>query len=116
MNKRSSLQKKSALNQESPEQTTEENDENTPEEDFHRKKLLIIWLIIACLIMIACSVYSVIHTYTMVGSAIAVIGGADGPTSIFVAGKIGNGTILLMIAALAVAVTMIYLFIRKRKK
>ena len=50
-------------------------------------------------------------------SGIAVIGGADGPTSIFVAGKISNpGTSLLMWAFLFLGITILYFLIRHFRK
>lgn len=80
-----------------------------------KKKFLIIWLIIACVIMTACSIYCVVHTYTMLGSAVAVIGGADGPTSVFIAGRIGPSTVLLILTGIAVMVTILYFLIKKFK-
>ncbi|MBR5509790.1 MAG: hypothetical protein IKV59_07035 [Lachnospiraceae bacterium] len=52
----------------------------------------------------------------MMESSVAVIGGADGPTSIFIAGRIGPSTILLPLAGIAVIVTILYFLIKKFKK
>lgn len=48
-------------------------------------------------------------------AAIGIIGGADGPTSIFIAGKIGRPSVWEVIAAAAVAAAVIYLVWRLRK-
>lgn len=49
-------------------------------------------------------------------AAISIIGGADGPTSIFLAGKIGPPVDGLQIALIvAVVVTVAYVVVKKRK-
>lgn len=35
-------------------------------------------------------------------TAVSIIGGADGPTSIFIAGKIGNSTVLYIVTGLCI--------------
>ena len=54
--------------------------------------------------------------YTSDVASIAIIGGADGPTSIFLAGKIGppvDGLLIALVAA--VIVTVVYVVVKKRK-
>ncbi|MEG1144502.1 MAG: sodium ion-translocating decarboxylase subunit beta [Clostridium sp.] len=51
-----------------------------------------------------------------VASSIAVIGGADGPTSIFVAGKIGNGAPLSWGIACLVASFILAVIVFRKKK
>lgn len=54
--------------------------------------------------------------YTSDAASIAIIGGADGPTSIFLAGKIGppmDGLLIALVAA--VIVTVVYVVVKKRK-
>lgn len=46
---------------------------------------------------------------------VGIIGGADGPTAIFITGKIG-GTAVITMALLAVAVIGIGVFIWKKRK
>lgn len=54
--------------------------------------------------------------YTSDAASIAIIGGADGPTSIFLAGKIGPPVDGLLIALFAaVIVTVVYVVVKKRK-
>lgn len=48
--------------------------------------------------------------------AVAVIGGADGPTSVFVAGKVGNGDIMLGIAAAVLVILGIIWLVSRKKK
>ena len=47
--------------------------------------------------------------------AIAIIGGADGPTSIFIAGKVGYGSILTMIIVGVLIIVGIIVLIKRRK-
>lgn len=51
-----------------------------------------------------------------VASSIAVIGGADGPTSIFVTGKIGNGVPLSWGIACLVASFILAVIVFRKKK
>lgn len=49
--------------------------------------------------------------------SIGIIGGADGPTSVFVAGMIPSSVNLLLIALIvALVVTAIYIIIKRKKK
>ena len=52
------------------------------------------------------------------GAAISIIGGADGPTSIFVAAKVSPSPVDVMFLAMvcAVAATVIYVIVKRRKK
>ncbi|MCI8296649.1 MAG: sodium ion-translocating decarboxylase subunit beta [Lachnospiraceae bacterium] len=48
-------------------------------------------------------------------ASIAIIGGADGPTSIFVAGKVGDGSVIaLLVAGGILLVLAAVLFFRHR--
>ncbi|MFI3171503.1 MAG: sodium ion-translocating decarboxylase subunit beta [Eubacteriales bacterium] len=69
-------------------------------------KRLIIGLITILSLLVGCA--------SEKATSIAIIGGADGPTSVFVAGKVrGYGTIGVIIIIVLVIVTIIY-FIKKR--
>ena len=48
-------------------------------------------------------------------SSIGIIGGADGPTSIFIAGKVGTPWGLYVATAVVVIATIMY-FVKKRKR
>ncbi len=57
-----------------------------------------------------------IFRYRVVASSISIIGGADGPTSIFIAGKVGDSTMLIVgIVAIAIG-TVLVLWKRREKK
>ena len=47
--------------------------------------------------------------------AITIIGGADGPTSIYIAGKVGYGSILTMIIVGVLIIVGIIVLIKRRK-
>lgn len=42
------------------------------------------------------------------GTSVSIIGGADGPTSIFIAGKVGEPTAFYAVAATVITITIIY--------
>ena len=55
--------------------------------------------------------------HSSVASSIAIVGGADGPTSVFIAGKVGVPMMGLRIAlGVAVSVTVVYLILKHRNK
>ena len=59
---------------------------------------------------------SIFSFYSTDASSIAIIGGADGPTSIFIAGKVGTPREGLLLALIvAVTVTVVYAVVRKKK-
>lgn len=59
---------------------------------------------------------ALLSVYTSDAAAISIIGGADGPTSVFIAGKIGSPIDGLLIALIvAVIVTVVYALIKKKK-
>ena len=55
-----------------------------------------------------------VHLHMDRSSSIGIIGGADGPTSIFIAGKVGTPWGLYITTAVVVIVTIVY-FVKKRK-
>lgn len=79
-----------------------------------KKTLAIIIAVIGILLAAI-----VIHWKSKAAVAVSIIGGADGPTSIFLAGKIGDGmilgTILIGIVLLVVGV-MIYKKIKRNRE
>lgn len=55
------------------------------------------------------------NKWMSVQNSIGIIGGADGPTSIFIAGKVGTGDIVLgLVVAVAVILGVIWLVRRKK--
>jgi len=79
------------------------------------KKVLAIIVAVIGILLAAIG----IHWKSKAAVAISIIGGADGPTSIFLAGKIGDGfilgTVLIGIVLLAVGV-VIYKKIENREE
>lgn len=77
----------------------------------------------ASLVLLAVSLYKYMSLRTMfggaegllTGEAVSVIGGADGPTSIFLAGKVSDPLALYVIAGCCLLVTIFY-FLKKFKR
>lgn len=59
-----------------------------------------------------------IHVYVFAKEATSIlIGGADGPTSVFIAGKVGNGFGLgTIFAGVILAVAGVFIIIKSKKK
>lgn len=98
----------------SPEHAAREILENTAPENFRKKDILGGILIAASVISILLSIVEAIRIHMMRNWAISIIGGADGPTSIFLAGRL-NWPRVYGIAAVVVIVTIGY-FLWKRWK
>ena len=58
-----------------------------------------------------------LYTYTVKKSvAVSIIGGADGPTSIFLAGKVGGSMIIYLISLVIILIGVgILVYLRKKK-
>ena len=58
-----------------------------------------------------------IYTFAMQkGVAVSIIGGADGPTSIFLAGKVGGSMIAYLVSLVVILIgVVIVIYIRKKK-
>ena len=58
-----------------------------------------------------------IYTFAMQkGVAVSIIGGADGPTSIFLAGKVGGSMIAYLVSLVVILIGVgIVIYIRKKK-
>lgn len=61
-----------------------------------------------------------ITTFTTQRASISIIGGADGPTSVFLAGKLGSsvgtGMVLTGVFLAAIVVIILAILVRKNKK
>ena len=79
------------------------------------KKAIGITLSVIGIIMAAISLVFKINEQISVTKSVSVIGGADGPTSIFVAGKIG-GTPAIIGIIVGIVLLAIGIFIFGRKK
>ena len=73
-------------------------------------------VILGALAAIAGVLWIAVTLYTTKPHSYTIIGGADGPTSIFLAGKYGAGTIITaVISGLVLAVAGILLIVKKGK-
>ena len=77
------------------------------------KKAIGITLSVIGIIMAAISLVFKVNEQISVTKSVSVIGGADGPTSIFVAGKIGGTP---AITGIIVGIVLLAIFIFARKK
>jgi len=76
------------------------------------KKLIIGILGLFSIVLLAAGISTKIN-----GRTFSIIGGSDGPTSIFLAGKVGNDNSLLLIGAgIVTAVLTVVLFLVNKKK
>ncbi len=74
-------------------------------------------LIILALISVV-GIAASIRCFRVNNTAVSIIGGADGPTSIFIAGKIGNSTTLYIITGLCIIATAVLgiIAVKRRNK
>lgn len=98
-----------------PQKIAREILENTSPENMRKKDIPGRILILASIITIILSIISGIRRYIFINDTISIIGGADGPTSIFLAGRIGAPRIW-MIAVILVLVTVVYKIFRMNRK
>lgn len=74
-------------------------------------------IILGIIAVIAGVLWVTITLYTSIPHSYTIIGGADGPTSIFLAGKYGAGTIITaVVGGLVLAVAGILLTVKKGNK
>ena len=99
-----------------PETIAQEILADTAPENLRKKETVGRILAAASIILGLCAALSAIRAHMMMNAAIGIIGGADGPTSIFIAGRVGTNTTLVAAAVIIVLVTIVYFVIRKRKK
>lgn len=98
-----------------PEAIAQEILENTSPENLRKKDIPGRILILLSVLAAAAAVCSWIRARLMFDASIAVIGGADGPTSIFIAGKIGASPRMCVIAGALILITILYFVIRHRQ-
>lgn len=91
----------------SPKQAAGEILENTAPENFRRKDIFGRILIAASVVTVLLSLIEAARIRAMTAAAVSIIGGADGPTSIFIAGKL-NWPRMYGVAAAVVGVTIVY--------
>lgn len=99
----------------SPKKAAREILENTDPENFREKDIPGTFLVCASIAAILLSIVSGVRQHIARNAAVYIIGGADGPTSIFLAGRIGAPR-MWMVAAVIIGITVIYKLLRIRKK
>lgn len=98
----------------SPDAIAREVLENTAPENIRQKDIPGIVLITLSVISVLASIVSFIRKRLLYGAAsIAIIGGADGPTSIFLAGKIGDSPRMYAVAGMLIFITILYFIIKR---
>ncbi len=73
--------------------------------------------VISVFMLLICIIPTIMKSqfYFQMNSSMGIIGGADGPTSVFIAGKVGTPWGLYIATAVVVVVTIIY-WVRKYKR
>ena len=107
-----------------PEKIAEEILENAAPEEFTEKDtagrvlvgISIVLAVVALVAKISGGMLPVSFSTSSAGTSIGIIGGADGPTSIFLAGKVGEPVALYALAASMITVTIIYKLYRRNNK
>lgn len=79
------------------------------------KKAIGITLSLIGIIMVAISLVFKVNERMSVAKSVSVIGGADGPTSIFIAGKVGGASAIIEIVV-GIVLLAIGIFVFARKK
>lgn len=74
------------------------------------------WLGLIAGIICGMIVYVIVDAKMNEQYAISIIGGADGPTSIWIAGRVGGGDVFLALAATAAVIVLIVCLVRRKKK
>lgn len=89
-------------------------------EQFRKKDPVLIILVLASVLLAAASLYSLcertIRLSVSLDSSVAIIGGADGPTSIFLAGRTAPPVPLYVITIAVIGAAVIYYIVRRRRK
>ena len=79
------------------------------------KKIVGIALTVIGIVTIAISLIFKVHEQMTVARSISIIDRADGPTSVFIAGKIGGTSIFIgVIAGIVVLAVGIFMIVRKK--
>ncbi|WP_044973471.1 hypothetical protein [Ruminococcus sp. HUN007] len=79
-----------------------------------KKTAGIVLLSIGLIIALAGTV-TLLSANATSGSGISIIGGADGPTAIFLAGKIGVPLLCAIIAGIVLTVIGVFVLLKKKK-
>lgn len=88
---------------------------NSAPECFRKKDVAGTILIVISAVTVLLAAIPSITSMIMQDVAVSVIGGADGPTSIYLAGRIGGPSGMVIVAVIMILVTIVYKIVGKRR-
>lgn len=89
---------------------------NSAPECFRKKDVIGTILIVISAVTVLLAAIPSIAGMIMQDVTVSVIGGADGPTSIYLAGRIGGLSGMVIVAVIMILVTIVYKIVRKRRE
>lgn len=79
------------------------------------KKIVGVIMLVLGVIATGIGIVSLINIKSKAASSVAIIGGADGPTSIFIAGKVGSPLYAAIVVGVILLIAGLLLLLKKRK-
>lgn len=79
------------------------------------KKIVGVIVLVLGVIATGIGTVSLINIKSKAASSVAIIGGADGPTSIFIAGKVGSPLYASIVVGVILLIAGLLLLLKKRK-
>lgn len=79
------------------------------------KKIVGVIVLVLGVIATGIGTVSLINIKSKAASSVAIIGGADGPTSIFIAGKVGSPLYAAIVVGVILLIAGLFLLLKKRK-
>lgn len=79
------------------------------------KKIVGVIVLVLGVIATGIGTVSLINIKSKAASSVAIIGGADGPTSIFIAGKVGSPLYAAIVVGVILLIAGLLLLLKKRK-
>lgn len=79
------------------------------------KKIVGVIVLVLGVIATGIGTVSLINIKSKAASSVAIIGGADGPTSIFIAGKVGSPLYVAIVVGVILLIAGLLLLLKKRK-
>ncbi|MBS6398185.1 MAG: DUF1700 domain-containing protein [Clostridiales bacterium] len=88
--------------------------ENTSPHNFRRKDIPGTILVILSAVLLLICLFFLWKTTPFCETSVSIIGGADGPTSIFIAGKVSQPVLLYAVTGIVIIITAVYKLWRRR--
>lgn len=79
------------------------------------KKIVGVIMLVLGVIATGIGTVSLINIKSQAASSVSIIGGADGPTSIFIAGKVGSPLYAAIVVGVILLIAGLLLLLKKRK-